>query len=520
MVFPRSPRCEAGSDDAPATDTDVADLMASVAGPTARSWGWASPGGGRVAHVDSGRIYQGTTVQACGLYPFTAGSGAPTVGVPMGRHLTWGVDVSFEPFAWMQRGLVTNPGVFVLGQPGVGKSTLVKRLFTGSLAFGQRGLVLGDTKGEYTDLVRRLDGQVIPIGPGVGRINPLDCGPLEALAVPGQMHCQEVRQEIRARRMSLLRALVLLARSTSSSSITEGEDLALGAALDALVAAGLQPTLPGVLRVLHEGPARVQQATYATSDPAYRAETRPLVQTLAMLCEGSLAGLFDGPTTAAVDPAAAAVSIDLSRIVSHGDQVVAAAMLSTWSYGLAAAAASRWEAEVTHQPRRPWVTVLDEIWRALRTTSGVVDHIDALTRLNRAWGTSTLMVTHSLDDLETLPTEADRAKARGFLERAGTTILCALPDRELTRIAQITALTDAERAMVSSWASPPAVSADDIPHPGRGKAMIKVGAQIGMPIQLTLVGPELALYDTDQASRPASAVSARSLRESSEVTTA
>ena len=38
-------------------------------------------------------------------------------------------------------------------------------------------------------------------------------------------------------------------------------------------------------------------------------------------------------------------------------------------------------------------------------------------------------------------------------------------------------------------------------HPGRGKYLIKTGQRLGIPVELSLVGAEHALYDTDQAIR-------------------
>ena len=96
--------------------------------------------------------YQATTTQVCGLYPFMAGSGTPMAGTPVGRHQLWGEVVCLDPLAWLRAGLVTNPGEFILGQPGTGKSTLVKRQITGAVATGTRGIILGDTKPDYTML--------------------------------------------------------------------------------------------------------------------------------------------------------------------------------------------------------------------------------------------------------------------------------------------------------------------------------------------------------------------------------
>lgn len=98
--------------------------------------------------------------------------GLPAVGTPVGRHQLFGEVVCLDPLAWLRAGLVTNPGVFVLGQPGTGKSTLVKRLIVGAIASGSTALILGDTKPDYTMLVEHVGGQVIRVGRGLDRINP------------------------------------------------------------------------------------------------------------------------------------------------------------------------------------------------------------------------------------------------------------------------------------------------------------------------------------------------------------
>ena len=58
--------------------------------PAPRAWGWATPGGGRSANVEGGVVYQATSAQVCGLYPFAMSSGAATPGVPIGRHMLTG----------------------------------------------------------------------------------------------------------------------------------------------------------------------------------------------------------------------------------------------------------------------------------------------------------------------------------------------------------------------------------------------------------------------------------------------
>src|SRR6185437_14938545 len=105
-------------------------------------------------------------------------------------------------------------------------------------------------------------------------------------------------------------------------------------------------------------------------------------------------------------------------------------------------------------------------------------------------------------DLDALATEEDRAKARGFADRCAITVLAGLPPRELARVHQITPLAGPEQELVTSWSAPDSWQ-PGARHPGRGKYLIKAGERLGIPVELSLVGAEYALYDTDQAIRAA-----------------
>jgi len=449
------------------------------------------------ACVTPGLEYQATTTQLCGLYPFVAGSGTPTAGTPVGRHQLWGEVVCLDPLAWLRAGLVTNPGMFVLGQPGTGKSALVKRLVTGAVASGTRVLVLGDTKPDYTRLVAHLGGQVIRVGRGLDKINPLDAGPLgAALAHTSGPAAGRLRQEVRSRRLALLLALATLIRE---ARITNAEEVILGRAMDLLddrLAGTRAPTVPDVLQVIEDGPDMLRSAARADSPHHYGQRVDGLVFTLDLLCTGSLAGVFDGATSKPIDLDAPAVSVDISAVKAAGDKLLTAAMLCTWSYGFGCVDAATALADLGAGPRRSYLGVMDELWRALRGAPGLVEHGDSLTRLNRAKGMAHIMITHSLTDLDALATEQDRAKARGFMDRSAITVLAGLPPRELARVGEITPLTRPERALVASWSAPESYL-PGARHPGRGKYLIKTGERLGIPIQLTLAGPERHLYDTD-----------------------
>jgi hypothetical protein len=215
-----------------------------------------------------------------------------------------------------------------------------------------------------------------------------------------------------------------------------------------------------------------------------------------LLCDGPIRGLFDRPDTVAADPGTPALSLDISALNDDDDDVVAAAMLCSWAW-----TANLIDATTPLGRRRNVVQVQDELWRALRVAPGLVERSDRITRLNRHRGVVSFQITHSLDDLEALPTEADRAKARGLAARNGVVVLGGLDDHELDQVSRITPLSSAERAMVRGWAAPQTWIPGNL-HPGRGKYLIKSGDRTGLPVQLALTGTEQRLYDTDRAWRP------------------
>ncbi|GAA0997764.1 MULTISPECIES: hypothetical protein [Nocardiopsis] len=464
--------------------------------------GWRHRGGGASPNIPNAVEYQATTAQACGLFPFVTSSKPPSIGTPIGRDLLSGEVVCLDPMAWLRAGLITNPGCFVLGQPGTGKSTFVKRLVTGAVAFGSQAIILGDTKPDYTDLIGHLGGQVVRIGRGLDRINPLDAGPLGGvMGRLTEVEREKLRWEVRSRRISLLMALCTLVRE---DRIANAEEVVLGAAVDLLderLAGTRQPNVIDVLQVVEEGPESLRSFARADTRDQYDKRVDDLVFTLRLLCTGSLAGVFDGETTSPLDMEAPGISVDISRVGAAGDKLLTAAMLCTWSYGFGMVDAAAVLAEHGLIRRRSYIGVMDELWRALRGAPGLVEFADSLTRLNRSKGMASVMVTHSLGDLEALATEEDRAKARGFVDRSAITVLAGLPPRELASVNRITPMTGPEQGLVASWSSPDSWQ-PGARHPGRGKYLIKTGAErLGIPVQMTLTRDELTLYDTDQAIR-------------------
>jgi hypothetical protein len=108
------------------------------------------------------------------------------------------------------------------------------------------------------------------------------------------------------------------------------------------------------------------------------------------------------------------------------------------------------------ESRRNYFVVLDELWRALRAGEGMVDRVDALTRLNRSVGVGQVMISHTMTDLLALPAEEDRMKARGFVERSGMVICAGLPASEMPLLTAAIRLSMQEQQKLISWQDPPA----------------------------------------------------------------
>ena len=138
--------------------------------------------------------------------------------------------------------------------------------------------------------------------------------------------------------------------------------------------------------------------------------------------------------------------INISQINEADEKLQAAVLLACWGEGFGAIAAQHALADAGLEPQRNYFVVLDELWRVLRAGKGLVDRVDALTRLNRQAGVGMALVTHTLADLEALPGPADQLKAMGFAERAGYIVCGGPPGQGDPQALQGRALLDARGA--------------------------------------------------------------------------
>jgi hypothetical protein len=427
------------------------------------------------------------------------------IGVPIGRHEETQATVCCDPISWFQRaGLISNPSAFVLGKPGLGKSTLVRRMMLGLAGQGTHPLVLGDLKGEHVDLVRAVGGQVIPLGRGRGYLNILDPGQaLEAAALlDASGHPEDaarVRADAHGRRLHMVTALITISRAQPP---TDQEQSILDRALRWLDDhfEGV-PVLADLLGVIQRGPDELQQvALNRGSWDLYQKETRALEASLLGLTGGGKLGeIFSRHTTNPMRRDAAVV-FDVSSIDETEADLQAAVLLACWSYGFGTVNVANTLADAGLEPRRHYLVVLDELWRALRAGKGMVDRVDALTRLNRSVGVGQVMVSHTMSDLLALPAEEDRMKARGFVERSGMVVCAGLPASEMPLLTAAVPMSRQEQQKLVSWQDPPAWDSHGghTEPPGRGRFLIKVGGRPGIPVCISLTTIERRLTDTNR----------------------
>ena len=488
----------------------AAGRAARRARPGAR--GWPGRGAGRVSYLEAPPEYRGSTVQVCGLWPFSAGSSTPTVGVPLGRHLLTSTTVCGDPVFWFLNNLVLNPSAFVLGRPGLGKSSLVRRMVTVLSAWGINPLILSDLKPDYVDLVRALGGQVITVARGRGHVNPLDPGPLlGALDELPEEAREQVWSELHGRRVNTLTGLLALVRG---GPLADHEQTLVSTALRVLDTQrttgpdsgadgrGAVPLISDVLALVRDAHPQLRAVALDRGDlERYRNRTENLEASLIALGpEGPFGDTFARPTSTPMRLDTPVV-FDVSAVDDSDVVLQAAVQLVCWSYGSAAVSTAKHLADARLAPQRHYLMIMDELWRILRASPYMVDRIDALTRLNRQRGLGQVMLTHTMNDLR-LSTEEATAKAWGFVERSAMVFLGGLADKEMGNLREVFAMSGAEQAMITDWSTEGGYDPDTGTAgepPGLGNFLLKVGKKPGVPFHMDMTTVEKQVNDTNKS---------------------
>ncbi|MBS2965942.1 type VI secretion protein [Actinocrinis puniceicyclus] len=447
--------------------------------------GISRPYAGRAAVAAAPRVYRAATAQLAGLYPFLYGGGIPAVGPYIGTNLLTGAAFSCHPIAWLHAGLITNPNMLITGIPGAGKSAHIKALSLRLMSYGVKTLVLGDLKNEYKELAQGLGVQPVQLGPGLpARLNPLDAGPLGEDLPADPAELDERLAEIHRRRLTLLGALLA---TKLGRPLTPTEEAAISLAIhetsgQAGAASTLvDPTLPQVWAALRDPTDEMARELRVRGGDReeLRDMVRPVADALRSMVHGSLSGLFDGPTTVALDFTAPIQTMDLSRLDGRGDETIAMTL----------ACVSSWGQSAIDDPAGPVrLVVRDELWRAMRIPA-MVRKLDADLRLSRATGTIQILATHRLADFESVGAAGspEAAIAANLIASCDVRVCLAQDVAPLAMTRDAIGLTGPECAHIASW------GAGHI-----GQALWKVGRHHSAAVRLDLTASEREWFYTNQ----------------------
>ena len=372
----------------------------------------------------------------------------------------------------------------------------------GAAAFGQLPLIVGDTKPDYVRLVQLLEGQVMVCGRGRAYQNPLDMQitidairrlrdappPAPAVAVrllaglelPTVVDASEAVELVCAKRRAMEREFLSDARGRRHTMVAGLCNIRRGEPLsdveDAVLAAALaeldekyvgEPTLSDLVQVIEDRPLRLQDAAYDEgSEQRYRETVRGLIRTIrSMLApHGEMGDLFAHRTTTRIDIEGPAC-FDTSSIPEDQTKLVAAALMACWQQGFAAVNTRVALGLAGVMAMKHYNVVVDETWRVmLAARSGMVDRINALTRLNRQIGCSLMMAYHTIRDLQSMAEEHERTKALGFIQRSGMLLIGGLPPEEFDRLRQVREFSDKELRYLLAWQD-----AAPLNHAGQGE---------------------------------------------------
>lgn len=404
--------------------------------------------------------HRATTAQACAVYPFAASAPLPAVGPYLGTDLTArGAPFHFDPFAAYRAGLVTNPNVLVAGEPGSGKSAMVKSFLHRSVGVFGRWVAVADPKGEYGPLAEALGLATLSLRPGgTARVNPLEAGPgLD----PG-------------RRLALVGAL---AGTVLGRGLEPIEDAAVGWALEAAESrGGPAPTL-GDLCDLLARPTAEMAARAATTPEGLALRLEAVRFALGRLLERSLRGMFDGPTTAPVDWSAPGLVVDLSALGADGDALA-----------VVLAAAFGWLSAVLSQPQGPpRLLVLDEAW-SLLAGERTARFLQACWKLGRSRGLANVAVVHRLSDLRSQAEDGSVAAklTSGLLADTATRVVFRQAADQAGEARDLLGLTGPESELIGALV--------------RGRALWRLGPRAAV-VAHELSAAEQRLVDTDARMR-------------------
>ncbi len=413
------------------------------------------------------RYHQATTANVSSVYPFSVQESFGHRGAYVGLDLlAGGAEFCWDPFDAYADGLVTNPNGWILGEPGNGKSALVKCLLWRQAAIygtgpGGRWTAIADPKGEYALLANQLGFTTVKLSPGgTTTVNPLAPGPAAA-------HEPDEKQILRRAEMCTALIGTVLERP-----LTQLEDATVFAAVEQLTTAPVtEPTLADVARLV-AAPTETMSDRLRAGDRDLAAQTSTVAYALDKLLSRSLRGMFDGRSTVPLRWDGPGVVLDLSAVPLDSDALP-----------LVMVAAAGWFQQLMACPGPQRLQILDEAWALLgnRHTAG---YLQSSFKLGRTYGVANLCITHRASDLVAQADDGSATTkiAAGLLADSATKIILRQAPDQLEAATAHFGLTATEASIVGQLS--------------RGRALWKLGGRTAV-VQHILGPDETELIDTD-----------------------
>jgi hypothetical protein len=369
--------------------------------------------------------HRSTTANIASLYPFTVQAPLPAVGPLLGWNLSAGGTAHcWDPFEAYSAGLVTNPNVFVLGEPGFAKSSLIKTYlyWTHRLYGNGRWLSITDPKGEYTPLATATGMPVVRLAPGGGvKVNPLD-----GLGTDVDDQAVQATMLYSITAVLLRRALAPFERKLLRTTLP-------------ILGVRVSVTLLDVIALLAAPTGEMCASTDRTVGELVR-DGEQVRFALDELCTGPLRGMFDGPSSATIDWDGPGVVIDLSGVVGN-EQAMPIVMV----------AANAWVRQQRHRTNGGRLNVNDEAYYQYKRAE-TVEFAQERRKLGRQHGEANIDICHRPSDLvsQTDDGTATAKMAEGLLADSATKIIFRQAPGELDSAARVLGLTDRERSVIAT----------------------------------------------------------------------
>ena len=396
------------------------------------------PDGIWTPHRSRQQPHRVTTANIGAAFPFMAQASLGSRGVYIGQDLYGAGAFCYD--AWeLYPQVLTSPNMLVIGQIGKGKSGFVKTYVDRQLVFGRRAFLI-DPKdqggaGEYTRLCQANGVQPIRLEPGGEiRLNPLDT------RVGGTgLSAMQIRQD-------QLEVLFRLAEAALNGRELETEqktavNVALGRAVEWAQAHDQEPTIEVVAdRLIH--PWEEDAARFEMSRQELLEYGRKPALELVRLCEGDLAGMFDGQTSEGIDFTAPLVSLDMSALYQS-------AALGIFMV----CAQARIQRALMADPSVRRILVIDEGWAVLSNLA-VARWLQHSIKMARATGVQVVLIIHRLSDLTAAgaPDSEQVQIAKGMLSDTETQVIFTQSTAEVQRAKELLQLNGTQAETIPDLA--------------------------------------------------------------------